>query len=132
MQRLAVHRTEAPFQGEHGTQAIAQVFSAAQAKTRAAAHALHAAEAALRITLELHFFVADTGIYQAVQRNGVGGLRCPGKAGQQRHGQKRLLHINPQNGEMKGTLRICRANDGYLRAAAYRRAAHALELVSGL
>ncbi|KAG1245099.1 hypothetical protein G6F65_021425 [Rhizopus arrhizus] len=87
LQRLAVHGTETAFQREHGAQAVAQIFRAAQAEARAAAHALHTAEAALRHPIELHLLVADTGVDQAVQRYGVGGLRGAGKACQQRDGQ---------------------------------------------
>ncbi|MNQ93541.1 hypothetical protein D3C85_1090130 [compost metagenome] len=87
LQRLAVHGAEPAFQGEHGAQAVAQILGAAQAEARAAAHALHAAEAALRLAVEFHVLVADTGIDQAVQRHGVGGLRSAGKTGQQRDSQ---------------------------------------------
>jgi len=77
----------------------------------------------LRVALELHFFVTEASIDQAVQRHGIGGLRGAGKAGQQRDGQKRLLHLNPQNGEMKGALRGAAEHRGPSHAATLNRAA---------
>ncbi|MNS61104.1 hypothetical protein D3C72_941210 [compost metagenome] len=87
LRRLAVHGTEAAFQGEHGAQAVAQIFRAAQAETRTAADTLNAAKTALLGPIELHLLVADTRVDQAVQRYGVGGLRGAGRACQQRNGQ---------------------------------------------
>ena len=84
LQRLAVHRAETAFQVEHGAQAVTQVFRATQAEARAAAHALHGADAALRLAPELHLLVADTGVDQAVQRHGISGMRGTGETGQQR------------------------------------------------
>ncbi|MNI31786.1 hypothetical protein D3C73_856780 [compost metagenome] len=90
--RCAVTRIEAAFQREHGAQAVAQIFGAAQAPTRAARHAVGHADLRFVITVALDALVANTGIDQTVQGHRGFSLGHAGDGGEQRGCEQSLFH----------------------------------------
>lgn len=91
--RLAVGRVEAAFQREHGAQAVAQVFGAAQAPARTAGHAVgHADLRFLVAVIALDALEAHAGVDQAVQGHRGFSMRHAGQRGEQSGDEQSLFH----------------------------------------